>query len=85
MRILLIGSISGHKPGYGQSPQEKDKPLLNAASELGYVLADRNHTILIRSGSKNCIDVYVFKGVLRFCNEKRNKIVNVEMHCPRDK
>ena len=83
MRILISGSIAGHLPGTGQSPQESDAELLGAAEEIGYEAATRGHELLLRDiGSKNIVDGYCLKGADRFCMQDPESTAKVELHLP---
>jgi hypothetical protein len=84
MRLLFIGSIPEHKPGAGQTTGPEHEPLFQAARELGYEAARRNHVVLVGSDSKNTIDVAVAEGVFQFCKEHPDVKRQMEVHRPND-
>lgn len=84
MRILFVGSIPGHQPGTGQSPGPEHQELFNAAAQLGHAAAQRGHTILLGSESRNTVDSYVVDGVVRYCEENPSARLSLEIHRPRD-
>lgn len=84
MKILFIGSIPGHKPESGQKPLPEHDALFLAAKDIGVKAAEKNHTILIGSDSKNTIDYYIAQGIIEYCNKNKDKQRHIEIHRPND-
>jgi hypothetical protein len=84
MKTLFIGSIPGHEPGTGQTPKASDAALFQAARELGYEAARRNHILFLGSDSPNTIDAYIAEGLIRFCNENPDLPRQLYVHRPND-
>lgn len=83
MRLFVTGSIAGHRPGTGQRPRTEDKPLLQAATELGYEAARAGHVILLRNvTSRNAVDRYVLQGATKWCEQEYWNKATVESHLP---
>jgi hypothetical protein len=86
-RLFFIGSLhdKSRQPETGAQPTEADKPLFQAARELGYATAAAGHTMLIGSDSKNTIDYYLASGAAEFGEAHPNTAVTIEVHRPNDK
>jgi hypothetical protein len=84
MRIFFIGSIPDHKPGTGQKPKKEHQPLFNAAIELGSAAAERGHTVIVGSESKNTVDYYVVQGMVRFCENNPDQVAKLLVQRPKD-
>jgi len=58
--------------------------ILGASEALGYVGAERGHTLLVGSESANTVDHQVKLGVDRFCRAFSQRAARLEIHRPDD-
>jgi len=84
MRMMFIGSISNHSPGINQAILPEHHDLFEAARQLGYSAAARNHRVLVGSSSPRSVDYYIVEGLKQYCKDHSDRHAHVEAHYPED-
>ena len=73
MKLFFVGGIT-------KATEDSSPAFAQAAAELGYISAERGHTVLVGSESQSTLDYHVMVGVTRYAQEHPTTEVAVEVH-----